>query len=118
MWRNWTRCRSPRVRPIPAIRGFYPSLAATTVSATGSRCGSPRERLRRSPGEETPLEPGEALGAALGDEDGLAEGHAASAGVHVKDHAGLQHPLGGGHEGPGEVARPRWVRRAVVAERV
>src|SRR6266481_1972768 len=112
------RCRSPRARPIPAIRGFCPSLAATTVSATGSNGGSPRDRQRRSPDEETPLEPSEAFGAALGDEDGLAEGHAAGPGVHVEDHAGLQHPLRGGHEGPGEVAGPRWVRRAVVAERV
>jgi len=54
---------------IPAIRGFSLSLSATTVSATGSNGGSPRDRPRRSPGEETSLESSEALGAALSDED-------------------------------------------------
>src|SRR5207245_9137888 len=87
-------------------------------SATGSNVGSSLDRVRLLPDEETPLESSEALGAALGDEDGLAEGQATRAGVPVEYHAGLQHPPGGGQEGPGEVARSRRVRRAVVAERV
>ena len=61
--------------------------------------------------EEAPLEAREALGPAFGDDDRLAEGHAARARVHVEDHAGLERPVRGGEERAGEVARARRVRR-------